>query len=433
METVVCTSPDVCKTPMGTATPPVPYPVVGMMVQSTATATTVKFTSFPVFTKSSLIPMVIGDEAGVATGVKSSTVKGPAKPDKASSTVKVEGKQVCRHDDLYAMNNDNTKGKLVCAEPPGGGGGAGGGSSYNEDGSVEGDASPPTKPETPAESSQMDALAAKADAEPKSWWGEWKESIHTTLDVVGMVPFVGELADGANALLYLASGDVVNAGISAAALLPVGGQVATGTRVAVKGGKELIEQGSKGAAKQVGQEVGEAGAKKADDVLETAAGGASPPAKPPGGGDPPAPPSGGGGSGGGGGPKKSKKDGDGNSKKSDDSSSSGSSGSDSPGPDNVRVSAPPVPQLAQDTFDHVKKTGQKKPGTKGGKTFKNDGRGGGEVLPKNSPDGVELTYKEYDIHPYKKGVNRGAERVVIDSQGRGYYTSDHYGTFTPID
>ena len=55
--------------------------------------------------------------------------------------------------------------------------------------------------------------------------------IHTFLDVAGMVPVIGEFADGINGLIYLAEGDYVNAGISAAALIPVGGQAFTGARL----------------------------------------------------------------------------------------------------------------------------------------------------------------------------------------------------------
>ncbi len=54
------------------------------------------------------------------------------------------------------------------------------------------------------------------------------------LDVAGMVPVIGEVADGANGVIYLVRGDVTNAGISFAALLPIGGQAVTGTRLAVK-------------------------------------------------------------------------------------------------------------------------------------------------------------------------------------------------------
>jgi len=61
--------------------------------------------------------------------------------------------------------------------------------------------------------------------------------VHTALDVVGMIPVVGEVADGANALIYLAEGDGVNAALSAASMLPVGGQAAT----AAKWGKKGVE------------------------------------------------------------------------------------------------------------------------------------------------------------------------------------------------
>ena len=61
-----------------------------------------------------------------------------------------------------------------------------------------------------------------------------RDDLHTFLDVAGMVPVIGEFADGANALIYLAEGDYVNAGISAAALIPVGGQAFTGTRLGAK-------------------------------------------------------------------------------------------------------------------------------------------------------------------------------------------------------
>lgn len=55
------------------------------------------------------------------------------------------------------------------------------------------------------------------------------------LDVIGLVPVVGELADGANAVIYAAKGDYANAALSAAAMLPVGGQAATGAKLGYKG------------------------------------------------------------------------------------------------------------------------------------------------------------------------------------------------------
>ena len=51
---------------------------------------------------------------------------------------------------------------------------------------------------------------------------------HTGLDALGIVPALGEAADGANAALYAYEGDYLNAGLSAAAMIPIGGWLATG-------------------------------------------------------------------------------------------------------------------------------------------------------------------------------------------------------------
>jgi RHS repeat-associated protein len=91
-----------------------------------------------------------------------------------------------------------------------------------------------------------------------------------------------------------------------------------------------------------------------------------------------------------------------------------------------------VPTKATDTLDHVRKTGQAPSGYQGGRTFGNDGRGGGQVLSKTDANGNPITYWEFDVNPYQRGVNRGAERLVVGSDGRAYFTSDHYQTFTEI-
>ncbi|MFO6453474.1 MULTISPECIES: RHS repeat-associated core domain-containing protein [unclassified Aeromicrobium] len=51
-------------------------------------------------------------------------------------------------------------------------------------------------------------------------------SAHTALALAGLIPVVGEFADGADAILYLIEGDTGNALLSAAAMLPVGGHAA---------------------------------------------------------------------------------------------------------------------------------------------------------------------------------------------------------------
>jgi len=73
------------------------------------------------------------------------------------------------------------------------------------------------------------APAIKPVAQEKSWWQRWgSDVVHTGLDVVGLIPGVGEIADGANALIYLAEGDKVNTALSAAAMIPGAGMAATG-------------------------------------------------------------------------------------------------------------------------------------------------------------------------------------------------------------
>ena len=56
----------------------------------------------------------------------------------------------------------------------------------------------------------------------------------TLLDLAGLVPGFGEIADGANALIYWGRGDNLNAGLSAAAMVPFAGWGATAAKVGVK-------------------------------------------------------------------------------------------------------------------------------------------------------------------------------------------------------
>jgi hypothetical protein len=113
----------------------------------------------------------------------------------------------------------------------------------------------------------------KPTAKEESWWGKWGEAVHTGLDVIGLIPGLGEIADGANALIYLAEGDKVNAAISAAAMIPGAGMAATGAKLGnkvagavaegavKKGGREVVEHTGK---KEASETAAEQGVKKAD-------------------------------------------------------------------------------------------------------------------------------------------------------------------------
>jgi hypothetical protein len=67
------------------------------------------------------------------------------------------------------------------------------------------------------------------------------ETMHKVLDGAGTIPALGEFADGANAILYTAEGDYLNAGFSAGAMVPIWGWASTATKYTIKLGKEGIE------------------------------------------------------------------------------------------------------------------------------------------------------------------------------------------------
>lgn len=94
------------------------------------------------------------------------------------------------------------------------------------------------------------------------------------------------------------------------------------------------------------------------------------------------------------------------------------------------IAAKSVPSKAKSVLNKIKANkGAPPKGYKGGRTFKNYDK----TLPIKDSKGNPISYKEYDVNPFQKGVNRGAERIVRGSDGKAYYTSDHYKTFTLIE
>ena len=95
---------------------------------------------------------------------------------------------------------------------------------------------------------------------------------HTVLDVAGMVPVIGEAADGVNAAWYLAEGDKFNAALSAASMIPLAGNVATGAKWINRGADaiELAGKAARGADDAV--DAGRAIARGADEAVDVARG-----------------------------------------------------------------------------------------------------------------------------------------------------------------
>ncbi len=102
---VISLLPDVCKTPMGPSTPPVPYPVIAELSEAVKVVPSVRVNGQPVVVlNQSLIPRTKGDEAGKAKGIKSGTVEGKCYPQEHSNTVRAGKKQILRHGDKFWMN-----------------------------------------------------------------------------------------------------------------------------------------------------------------------------------------------------------------------------------------------------------------------------------------------------------------------------------------
>lgn len=105
------------------------------------------------------------------------------------------------------------------------------------------------------------------------------DGIQIGLDVVGLVPGFGEVADGINGVISLARGDTTGAALSFAAMVPFAGWAATGGKFA-RTGVRLSDEVA-GAAVRSGDEV--AGTtRRAEDILPPCPIGARPAGKGPG-------------------------------------------------------------------------------------------------------------------------------------------------------
>ena len=94
---------------------------------------------------------------------------------------------------------------------------------------------------------------------------------------------------------------------------------------------------------------------------------------------------------------------------------------------NRNIANEPIPQKAISVLNYIKTHNKPMQNYVGGRVFSNRER----RLPK-ADDGKPIQYQEWDINPKIKGQNRGAERIVTGSDGRAWYTKDHYKSFIEI-
>lgn len=222
----VSTAPSFNKTPMGSSTPPVPYPVYHDLSNSAGTIKNVYFNGDPVYVLNQTTQTkCTGDTPGSAKGIKSGTVNGEIKPTSASSSVNVGKRPLVRQGDKCTLNSGNCPGVYV------------------------------TEP-------------AVAPAAPPKKKKKFSLDIHDALDVLGFIPGLGAIPDLANAGIYALKGNYAMAGLSVVAAVPGYGDAVKGGAMIAKGGKKLIATEAKQLEKQV---VKNAGKKTATDTVEKTA------------------------------------------------------------------------------------------------------------------------------------------------------------------
>jgi len=248
----VSTAPSFNKTPVGSSTPPLPYPVVQDLSSSVGTVPNVRFNGDPVYVlDQSTQPNCTGDAAGSLKGVKSGTVSGEVKPVKGSSTVRVGKKPIIRQGDPCTMNGGNCPGIYVTEPAPG---------AAIKHGTPSASGNPPVEPDS---------------AEEQGWWGKASPWVHGALGVASFVPGLSVVTGAADAAIYAAEGEMVEAGLAAASMIPGGkvvttaGKAARGAAKAIKGAHVADDAARAGKAATKAEE-----AAKAAKLAEEAKGGA---------------------------------------------------------------------------------------------------------------------------------------------------------------
>jgi guanyl-specific ribonuclease Sa len=87
-----------------------------------------------------------------------------------------------------------------------------------------------------------------------------------------------------------------------------------------------------------------------------------------------------------------------------------------------------IPQKVYDDVKYIRENNHAMPGYVGGRIFSNRE----ELLPREDNKGNPVLYHEWDVNPKIEGQNRGTERIITGSDGRAWYTNDHYQTFKEI-
>ncbi|MEP7323369.1 MAG: ribonuclease domain-containing protein [Saprospiraceae bacterium] len=87
-----------------------------------------------------------------------------------------------------------------------------------------------------------------------------------------------------------------------------------------------------------------------------------------------------------------------------------------------------IPQKVRDILSYIKAHHRAPDGNVGGRVFSNREK----LLPIQDEQHHVITYQEWDVNPKIQNQNRDAERIITGSNGRSWYSDDHYKSFTEI-
>lgn len=87
-----------------------------------------------------------------------------------------------------------------------------------------------------------------------------------------------------------------------------------------------------------------------------------------------------------------------------------------------------IPQKVYDVLKYIRANNRAMDGYVGGRVFSNREK----IVPQFDAGGKPIQYQEWDVNPKVEGQNRGTERILTGSDGRAWYTNDHYQSFKEI-
>jgi ribonuclease T1 len=87
-----------------------------------------------------------------------------------------------------------------------------------------------------------------------------------------------------------------------------------------------------------------------------------------------------------------------------------------------------IPQKVYEVLSYIRANKEAPEGYVGGRKFKNLE----QQLPKTDNTSRRINYQEWDVNPKQQGRNRGSERLVTGSDGRAWFTNNHYRSFVEV-